>query len=62
MTKRNTIEVDDEEDLIDEHLVNEELEIFERESLVSFEKFHSNLHTSLAKNRLKYCPYWTFRF
>ena len=34
MTKRNTIEVDDAEDLIDENLVNEELEIFERESLV----------------------------
>ena len=62
MTKRNTIEVDDEEDLIDEHLVNEELEIFERESLVSFEIVHLNLHTSLAKNRLKYCPYWAFGF
>lgn len=34
MVKRNTIEVDDAVDLVDDHLVNEELEIFERESQV----------------------------
>lgn len=46
MTKRNTIEVDDEEDLIDEHLVNEELEIFERESLEAASRGNTSTSTT----------------